>query len=44
MVIGEIITCCSINEVIRKAFDLHQEGIKTEFVNHYTLRVVDINK
>lgn len=42
MAIGEIITCCTVDEVIRKAFDLHKEGIKTEFVNNCTLKVIDV--
>ena len=44
MAIGEIIICSTVDEVIRKAFELHNEGIKTEFVTNCTLKVVDINK
>ena len=42
MVIGEIIRCCTIDEVIRKAFGLKNQGIMTEFVTNCTLRVVNI--
>ena len=42
MVIGEIIRCCTIEEVIRKAFELKNQGIMTEFVTNCTLRVVNI--
>ena len=40
MAIGEIIKCCTIEEVFRKAFELQRQGIKTEFVSANTLRVV----
>ncbi|SDB30835.1 hypothetical protein SAMN02910298_01523 [Pseudobutyrivibrio sp. YE44] len=40
MAVGEIIRCCTLEEVFRKAFELNREGIKTEFVSANTLRVV----
>ncbi len=42
MVIGDIIRCCTVEEVIRKAFELKSQGILTEFVTNCTLRVVDV--
>ena len=43
MVVGDIITCCTVEEVIRKAFELKDQGIITEFINNYSLRVVCID-
>ncbi len=42
MVIGEIIRCCTVDEVIRKAFELKNQGITTEFISNCTLRVVAV--
>lgn len=42
MVVGEIIRCCTVDEVIRKAFELKDRGIITEFISNYTLRVVAV--
>ena len=42
MVVGDIITCCTVEEVILKAFELKDQGIITEFVTNYSLRVVCI--
>jgi hypothetical protein len=42
MTIGEIIRCSSLEEVFRKAFELQREGIKTEFISSYSLKVVAV--
>ncbi|WP_167511326.1 hypothetical protein [Pseudobutyrivibrio xylanivorans] len=42
MTIGEIISCATLDEVFRKAFELNREGIKTEFVSSNELRVVAV--
>ena len=39
MVVGQIINCCTVDEVIRKAFELKTQGIITEFVENNALRV-----
>ena len=43
MVVGQIINCCTVDEVIRKAFELKDKGIVTEFVSNCALRVVCID-
>ena len=40
MVVGQIINCCTVDEVIRRAFELKDQGIITEFVSNCALRVV----
>ena len=40
MVVGDIIRCSTVDEVIRKAFELKDKGIITEFLANYSLRVV----
>ena len=40
MVVGQIITCCTLEEVISKAFELKKQGIITEFISACSLRVV----
>lgn len=42
MAIGEIIRCSSLDEVFRKAVELQRNGIKTEFISSYTLKVVAV--
>ncbi|SFH68788.1 hypothetical protein SAMN04487830_10551 [Pseudobutyrivibrio sp. OR37] len=42
MVVGQIIYCCTVDEVIRKAFELKNQGIVTEFVANNSLRVVSV--
>ena len=42
MVVGQIINCCTVDEVIRKAFELKTQGIITEFVENNALRVVAV--
>lgn len=42
MVVGEIIKCCTVEEVIRRAFELKDQGIFTEFIANCTLKVVAI--
>ena len=44
MAIGEIIKCTSAEDLFRRAEDLQQKGIKTEFVARNTMKVVEINK
>ncbi|WP_294293502.1 hypothetical protein [Pseudobutyrivibrio sp.] len=43
MVVGQIINCCTVDEVIRKAFELKDKGIVTEFVSNCALKVVCID-
>ncbi len=42
MAIGEIITCTSAEDLFRRAEDLLQKGIKTEFVARNTMKVVKV--
>lgn len=42
MVVGDIIRCCTVDEVIRKAFELKDMGIITEFITNNSLRVVSV--
>ena len=42
MVVGQIINCSTVDEVIRKAFELKDKGIMTEFISSCQLRVVCI--
>lgn len=43
MAIGEIIRCCTVEEVIKRAFELKDQGIVTEFLPNCALRVVTIH-
>ncbi|MBR1623490.1 MAG: hypothetical protein IJ675_06235 [Pseudobutyrivibrio sp.] len=42
MAIGEIITCTSAEDLYRRAEDLLQKGIQTEFVARNTMKVVSV--
>ncbi len=44
MVVGDIIRCCTVDEVVSKAFELKNKGIITEFIANYTLRVVAVSE
>ncbi len=44
MAVGEIIMCCTTEEVIRKAIELMRMGIHTEFTSNHSLRVVEISE
>ena len=44
MAIGEIITCTSPEDLYRRAEDLLQKGIQTEFIARNTMKVVSVNK
>ncbi len=44
MAVGEIIMCCTTEEVIRKALELMRAGVRTEFASNHSLRVVEINE
>ena len=44
MAIGEIIKCTSAEDLFRRAEDLQQKGIQTEFVARNTMKVVAIVK
>ena len=43
MAIGEIITCTGPEDLYRRAEDLLQKGIQTEFVARNTMKVVGVN-
>ena len=42
MAIGEIITCTGPEDLYRRAEDLLQKGIQTEFVARNTMKVVGV--
>ncbi len=42
MKIGEIIICTSAEDLFRRADDLLQKGIRTEFIARYAMKVVGI--
>jgi len=44
MAVGEIIKCTSAEDLLRRAFDLQQKGIQTEFIARNTMRVVRVNQ
>ncbi len=43
MAIGEIIACTSAEDLYRRAEDLLQKGIHTEFIARNVLKVVRVN-
>ncbi|WP_294219316.1 hypothetical protein [Pseudobutyrivibrio sp.] len=42
MVVGQIIRCSTVEEVIRRAFELKDQGIFTEFISNCALKVVAV--
>ena len=44
MVVGQIINCCTVDEVIRKAFELKTQGIITEFVEKGLVITMDADR
>ena len=44
MAIGEIITCTGPEDLLRRAIDLQQKGIQTEFIARNTMKVVRVIK
>ncbi len=42
MAVGEIITCMSGEDLYRKAEDLLNRGVQTEFVARNTLKIVKV--
>ena len=44
MAVGEIIMCCTTEEVIEKAVELMRKGIRTELASNHSLRFVSISE